>query len=116
MSAPARARPRAMPRPMPPLPPVTIATFPCKSNTPIGYSGGSSDLELRNHAETETSQRATCIVGESLTLGGGPSAAQTRTLAFEALADNTIALRVQFVLVEARGVHGGAQLRADLLP
>ena len=30
--APAPARPRAMPRPMPPLPPVTIATLPLRSN------------------------------------------------------------------------------------
>src|SRR6266446_6424308 len=30
--APAPARPRAMPRPIPPLPPVTIATFPLRSN------------------------------------------------------------------------------------
>src|SRR5437868_5507703 len=32
-SAPASASPRAIPRPMPPLPPVTIATLPCKSNS-----------------------------------------------------------------------------------
>ena len=31
--APARASPRAMPSPMPPLPPVTIATLPLRSNT-----------------------------------------------------------------------------------
>src|SRR5262245_7999888 len=31
MSAPASASPRAMPRPMPPLPPVTIATLPVRS-------------------------------------------------------------------------------------
>ena len=31
--APARASPRAMPRPMPPLPPVTIATRSLRSNT-----------------------------------------------------------------------------------
>jgi hypothetical protein len=30
--APAPAKPRAMPSPIPPLPPVTIATFPLKSN------------------------------------------------------------------------------------
>src|SRR5215469_12854700 len=32
MSAPASARPRAMPSPMPPLPPVTMATLPLRSN------------------------------------------------------------------------------------
>src|SRR4051794_6649212 len=32
MLAPASARPRAMPSPMPPLPPVTIATLPRRSN------------------------------------------------------------------------------------
>src|SRR5437763_12286262 len=31
-AAPASARPRAMPSPMPPLPPVTIATLPVRSN------------------------------------------------------------------------------------
>src|SRR5450631_321593 len=33
ISAPASASPRAMPRPMPPLPPVTIATLPPRSNS-----------------------------------------------------------------------------------
>src|SRR5665213_3147293 len=33
ISAPAAASPRAMPRPMPPLPPVTIATLPLRSNS-----------------------------------------------------------------------------------
>src|SRR5439155_45194 len=32
IAAPARARPRAMPSPMPPLPPVTMATLPERSN------------------------------------------------------------------------------------
>jgi hypothetical protein len=32
MAAPASASPRAMPSPMPPLPPVTIATLPRRSN------------------------------------------------------------------------------------
>src|SRR4051812_47622145 len=32
ISAPASASPRAMPRPMPPLPPVTMATLPLRSN------------------------------------------------------------------------------------
>jgi hypothetical protein len=35
-SAPARAKPLAMPRPMPPLPPVTSATLPLRSN---GFMG-----------------------------------------------------------------------------
>src|SRR5436190_11848805 len=33
MLAPAAARPRAMPSPIPPLPPVTVATRPLRSNT-----------------------------------------------------------------------------------
>ena len=41
--APAAARPRAIPRPIPPLPPVTIATFPLRSNRfTSGISSGSS--------------------------------------------------------------------------
>src|SRR5882724_10712607 len=38
ISAPALARPMAMPRPNPPLPPVTIATLPCRSNSSIMFS------------------------------------------------------------------------------
>src|SRR5712692_259852 len=38
MSAPALARPMAIPRPNPPLPPVTIATLPCRSNSSIMFS------------------------------------------------------------------------------
>ena len=34
-AAPASASPRAMPSPMPPLPPVTIATLPLRSNSPV---------------------------------------------------------------------------------
>src|SRR5262245_36440305 len=36
--APALARPRAIPRPKPPFPPVTIATLPCKSKRSIVLS------------------------------------------------------------------------------
>ena len=36
MLAPARASPRAIPNPMPPLPPVTTATFPVRSNRSMG--------------------------------------------------------------------------------
>src|SRR4051812_25466933 len=40
-AAPAAARPRAMPSPMPPLPPVTTATLPLRSNTsPSPVFGG----------------------------------------------------------------------------
>src|SRR5205085_3018885 len=35
IAAPALANPMAIPRPKPPLPPVTIATLPCRSNSSI---------------------------------------------------------------------------------
>src|SRR6516165_1568866 len=38
ISAPALAKPMAMPRPNPPLPPVTIATLPRRSNSSIMLS------------------------------------------------------------------------------
>ena len=51
-AAPAPASPRAMPRPIPPLPPVTIATFPLRSNM------GSSGPHLTRSRETGRGGRA----------------------------------------------------------
>ena len=45
--APASARPLAMPKPMPPLPPVTTATLPCRSNIfVVMLSPVAGDLEV----------------------------------------------------------------------
>src|ERR1700748_3563542 len=60
MSAPASARPRAMPSPMPPLPPVTMATLPLRSNRPdfiAHISDVPSALALPDQDQPEGRQR-----------------------------------------------------------
>src|SRR6266404_6278353 len=60
ISAPASANPRAIPRPMPPLPPVTIATLPLRSNSPAFIVDGpdeSSALALPDQDQAESGQR-----------------------------------------------------------
>src|ERR1700682_6480867 len=60
ISAPASANPRAMPRPMPPLPPVTIATLPLRSNSAVfivDVPDKSSALALPNQDQAESGQR-----------------------------------------------------------
>src|ERR1700761_365545 len=60
MIAPAAASPRAMPRPMPPLPPVTIATLPLRSNEPgfiVRPFEGWSALALPDQDQAEAAQR-----------------------------------------------------------
>src|ERR1700686_677776 len=62
ISAPASASPCAMPRPMPPLPPVTIATLPPRSNEPVFmvvFPLESSALALPDQDQPEGGQRRT---------------------------------------------------------
>src|SRR6266404_3999586 len=57
---PASANPRAMPRPMPPLPPVTIATLPVRSNSAgfnVDVPDESSALALPDQDQAESGQR-----------------------------------------------------------
>src|ERR1700737_1789780 len=60
MPAPASASPRAMPRPMPPLPPVTIATLPPRSNSVVfmdDIPDECSALALPDQDQAERGQR-----------------------------------------------------------
>src|SRR3981189_995421 len=60
ISAPASANPRAIPRPMPPLSPVTIATLPVRSNSAgfnVDVPEGSSALALPDQDQAESGQR-----------------------------------------------------------
>src|SRR5438876_4160654 len=55
MPAPASAKPRAMPRPMPPLPPVTMATLPLRSNCDV-FIVGPLAFALPDQDEAERGQ------------------------------------------------------------
>src|SRR6266851_6676051 len=60
IAAPASASPIAMPRRMPPLPPVTIATLPLRSNSAVfivDVPGESSALALPDQDQAESGQR-----------------------------------------------------------
>src|SRR5262249_27446380 len=65
---PAPARPRAMPRPIPPLPPVTMATLPFRSNT-HGLLGAckeyivTGNLELLSRGKRTLLRSAACFDG-----------------------------------------------------
>src|SRR5215472_8560768 len=66
MAAPASARPRAMPSPMPPLPPVTMATLPFRSNSAgfIAALSKLSSLALPDQDQADGGQR--CAVAGPL--------------------------------------------------
>src|SRR6266446_7803630 len=57
MPAPASANPRAMPRPMPPLPPVTIATLPPRSNGSVFIVRFPLAFALPDQDQTESCNR-----------------------------------------------------------
>src|SRR6185312_5371666 len=61
MVAPALARPRAMPSPMPPLPPVTSATRPVRSNGLAAMASASHAL-LRERGDARGPDRALLVV------------------------------------------------------
>src|SRR5437763_23765 len=56
MPAPASAKPRAMPRPMPPLPPATMAILPLRSNCDV-FIVGPLAFALPDQDEAERGQR-----------------------------------------------------------
>src|SRR5438874_2897647 len=71
-SAPASASPHAIPRPMPPLPPVTIATLPCKSN---GFMAGMvEEWPIMDGSEPSQSAilKSNVEVAEPATLAAAP--------------------------------------------
>src|SRR6266478_6896999 len=57
MPAAASANPRAMPRPMPPLPPVTIATLPPRSNSSVFIVRFPLAFALPDQDQTESCKR-----------------------------------------------------------
>src|SRR5665213_2703856 len=75
--APAPANPRAMPRPMPPLPPVTIATLPVRSNRFIRFAPSrvGASIHRRTHRRNDTRKAAAMKITkiETLRLGEFPN-------------------------------------------